>query len=74
MKQQHEAGKIFSGPTPDHKLGNYVIRAVSRQEAEKIAARSIHGGGFSAFDLIEWEVHQFMGMGPFTAAELRVHK
>ena len=39
MKQQHEAGRIlFSGPTPDRTLGIYVIRANSRQEAEKIAS------------------------------------
>ena len=76
MKQQHKAGKIlFSGPTLDRKLGIYVIRATSRQEAEKIAASDPYTeAGFSAFDLIEWEVHQIMGVGPFTAAELRGHK
>jgi uncharacterized protein YciI len=36
MKQQHEAGKIlFSGPTPDRKLGIYVIRAGSRKKRRK---------------------------------------
>ena len=40
MKQQHESGKIlFSGPTTDRKYGVYVIRAGSKDEAEKIAAR-----------------------------------
>ncbi len=39
MKKQHESGRIlFSGPTPDRKLGIYVIRAESRAEAERIAA------------------------------------
>ena len=53
MKQQHEAGKIlFSGPTPDRKLGIYVIRAGSRQEAEQIASGDPYtAAGFTAFRL-----------------------
>jgi uncharacterized protein YciI len=76
MKQQHDVGNIlFSGPTPDRKLGVYVIRAGSRQEAENIAASDPYtAAGFCAFDLIEWEVHQILGIGPFTPAELRAHK
>lgn len=76
MKQQHEAGKIlFSGPTPDRKLGIYVIRAGSREEAETVAAGDPYtAAGFSTFDLIEWEVHQIMGAGRFTAAELQARK
>ena len=27
-------------------------------------------GGDGTFDLIEWQVHQIMGVGPFSAAEL----
>ena len=72
MKQQHETGRIlFSGPTPDRKLGIYVIRAGSRDEAERIAGDPYTRAGFCAFDLIEWEVHQVLGAGPFTAGELR---
>jgi hypothetical protein len=53
----------------------YVIRAGSRQEAEKIAASDPYtAAGFTAFDLIEWDVHQIMGAGPFTAAGLQGHK
>jgi uncharacterized protein YciI len=76
MKQQHEAGRIlFSGPTPDRKLGMYVIRASSREEAERIAASDPYTeAGFCTFDLIEWEVHQVLGVGPFTAAELQAHR
>jgi uncharacterized protein YciI len=76
MRQQHETGKIlFSGPTPDRKLGIYVIRAGSRQEAEQIASGDPYTvAGFTAFDLIEWEVHQIMGAGPFTAAGLQAQK
>jgi uncharacterized protein YciI len=76
MKAQHEAGKIlFSGPTTDRKYGVSVIRASTKDEAEKIAATDPYtAAGFCAFDLLEWEVHQIMGAGPFTAAEMRAHR
>ena len=76
MKQQHEAGKIlFSGPTTDRKVGIYVIRADSKQEADKIAASDPYtAAGFSAVELLEWEVHQIMGAGPFSTAEMKAHK
>ena len=73
MKKQHVAGKIlFSGPTKDRQFGIYVIRADSKSEAEKIAASDPYtAAGFTAFDLYEWEVHQIMGAGNFTAAGLQ---
>ena len=76
MKQQHERGTIlFSGPTTDRKYGIYVIRAANRTEAEEIAAGDPYtAAGFAAFELLEWEVHQIMGVGPFTAAEMRAHR
>ena len=76
MKQQHETGKIlFSGPTTDRKLGIYVIKAATKDEAEGVAASDPYtAAGYCAFDLFEWEIHQIMGVGPFTAAELRAHR
>ncbi len=76
MKRQHESGAIlFSGPTSDRKYGVYVIRANSKAEAEKIAASDPYtAAGLSTFDLLEWEVHQIMGAGPFTSAEMRGHR
>jgi uncharacterized protein YciI len=76
MKQQHESGKIlFSGPTTDRKYGVYVIRAESRNEAAQIADGDPYtAAGFTDFELLEWEVHQIMGVGPFTAAEMRAHR
>jgi hypothetical protein len=39
---------------------------------ESIAASDPYtAAGFCAFELLEWEVHQIMGAGPFTAAEMR---
>jgi uncharacterized protein YciI len=76
IKRQHESGKILcSGPTTDRKYGVYVILAASKSEAENIAATDPYtAAGFSTFELLEWEVHQIMGCGPFTAAEMRAHK
>jgi uncharacterized protein YciI len=76
MKQQHEAGRIIlSGPTPDRQIGMYLIRADSRADAERIAASDPYtAAGCCTFDLIQWEIHQIMGIGPFTAAELSAHR
>jgi uncharacterized protein YciI len=75
MKQQHDGGRIlFSGPTTDRKFGIYVIKAGSRPDAEQIAASDPYtAAGLCAFDLYEWEVHQIMGVGAFSAGELRAH-
>ncbi len=75
MKRQHDTGKIlFSGPTTDRKYGIYVIRADSKDEAARIAASDPYtAAGFCSFELLEWEVHQIMGAGNFTAAGLE-HK
>ena len=71
MRQQHENGSItVSGPTPDRQLGIYLIRAASRAEAEQIAAADpFTTAGHCTYELIEWEIHQILGAGPFTAAE-----
>jgi uncharacterized protein YciI len=76
IKEQHEAGTIvISGPTPDRRLGIYLIRAASRERAEQIAAADpFTAAGFCAFELIEWEVHQILGAGPFTAAEQQARR
>ncbi len=76
MKQQHEAGRIvLSGPTPDRKLGMYLVRADSRAAAERLAASDPYtAAGCCTFELIQWEIHQIMGVGPFTAAELNAHR
>jgi uncharacterized protein YciI len=72
MKRQHDEGKIIlSGPSPDRSLGIYLIKAANREEAEAIASSDPYTvAGETAFDLIEWEVHQVLGVGPFTAAGL----
>ena len=73
MRAQHEAGTIlFSGPSRDRAYGIYVVRAASRAAAEAVAAGDpFTAAGYTAFEIIEWEVHQVLGAGPFTAAALR---
>ena len=77
MKQQHDAGKIYlSGPskeqdpaTDSRKYGIYLIRAASREEADAIAASDPYtAAGDCTYELIEWDIHQILGVGPFTAA------
>ena len=72
MKHQHDSGTIvMSGPTPDRQYGQYLVRASNRQAAEEVAASDpFTVAGCTAFEIIEWEVHQIMGIGPFTAAGL----
>jgi len=72
MQQQHNSGRILlSGPSPDRSLGIYLIRADSKADAEKIAGSDPYTvAGETTFDLIEWEIHQALGIGPFTAGGL----
>jgi uncharacterized protein YciI len=72
MKEQHAAGNVLlSGPTPDLQMGLYLIRAPSRADADRIAASDPYTVvGDSSYELIQWNIRQIMGVGPFTAAEL----
>jgi len=76
MQQQHHDGTILmSGPSTDRAYGIYLIRADSREEAERIASSDPYTvAGETTFELIEWEVHQVLGIGPFTAAGLRADR
>jgi uncharacterized protein YciI len=66
MKEQHESGKIlFSGPTADRQLGVYVIRAVSKEEAHKIAQGDPYtAAGFCTFDLLNGKSTKSWASGP----------
>ena len=72
MKRMHEEGTIIvSGPSADRKYGMYLNRASSKAEAEKIASGDpFTVAGHTGFELIEWEIHQIMGIGAFSAAGL----
>jgi uncharacterized protein YciI len=72
MRRQHESGTIlFSGPTPDIRTGIYVIRARSLDEARGIAGGDpFTAAGHTTFEMLEWDVRQVLGAGPFSVAEL----
>lgn len=72
MRRQHEAGIVlFSGPAPKRGLGIYVIRAASEEEATEVASSDpFTADGQCEFDLIEWDVRQVLGAGPFTVADI----
>lgn len=74
MRSQHEQGRIvLSGPgvVDGERLGMYLIRAASRAEAESIASGDPYTvAGHTRFELIEWEIHQILGIGPFSTAAL----
>jgi uncharacterized protein YciI len=70
MRDRHAQGSILlSGPSADRELGIYLIRAETRAAAEEIAASDpFTASGHCAFDMIEWEIHQVLGVGPFSSA------
>ena len=74
MKTQHDRGAIYlSGPatTAEGRVGMYLIRANGRADAERVAAADpFTAAGDCTFELIEWEIHQMLGIGPFTSAGL----
>ncbi len=73
MREQHLVGAIlFSGPSPGRKLGIYVIRADTEAAAAAIAsADPLTVAGDCAYELIDWDVRQMLGAGPFTQADIK---
>ena len=74
MKTQHEAGSILmSGPASgaEGRMGVYIIRSESMEAARAIASRDpVTECGNATFELLEWHVHQIMGIGEFSLAGL----
>ena len=69
IKSQHERGTvIMSGPSRDRSVSLYVIKTDSLESAEQVAAADpFTAGGECRFELIEWDVHQILGIGSFVA-------
>ena len=78
MKSQHEAGNVlFSGPTVDRSVGIYVITAASAEQAHSVAdADPFHANRLRNYEMLEWEIHQILGAGPFSREEMefRAHR
>jgi len=73
MRAQHGHGTIvMSGPARDRSTGLYVVRAHSRDDAARVAAEDPLAAHRQArIEIIEWEVHQIQGTGPFDVESLR---
>lgn len=71
-KLHHDNGKVvMSGPSSDMSLGIFLLRANSREMAEDFAKHEpFISKGLRTYELIEWEVHQIMGIGPFILKEM----
>ena len=72
MKGQHEAGNVLlSGPTVDRSMGIYVINAGSSGEARRLADTDpFHANSLRSYEMLDWEVHQILGAGPFSSEEM----
>lgn len=67
MREQQLAGRVLiAGPSPDRGLGIIVIGHMSREAVEDLLTdEPLIAGGFRNYEVIEWEVHQLLGIGGF---------
>lgn len=62
----------MSGPSPEKKLGIYIIKAETEKQAAEIAsADPFTVAGDARYELIDWDVRQVLGVGPFTEADIK---
>jgi uncharacterized protein YciI len=68
LHAMHDQGVIvMSGPSTDLSLGIYVMRAKDAAEATRLAgADPLLRTAGSALELIEWQLHQILGIGAFS--------
>lgn len=73
LKEHHQSGDlILTGPVTDGSAGIWVLRANSKDDAQKLLdAHPWHANGLRKYEMYEWAVHQFMGMGPFSPEALQ---
>jgi uncharacterized protein YciI len=72
LKDRHDEGSIImSGPGTQPGLGIYIMRASGIAEATRIvhADPLLQSPGATA-EVIEWQLHQIMGIGAFDAGVL----
>lgn len=74
-RRQHGAGRLlFSGPSADMELGIMAFgEAAGDTETvrELCASEPFVAAGHRSVELVAWDVHQALGLGPFTVEELR---
>ena len=74
LRVQHGSGAILiSGPRADHTTSLYVLRAPSREAAAALVAEDpLTPGPGASTEIIEWEVHQMLGLGGFDRETLEL--
>jgi uncharacterized protein YciI len=67
LHAEHERGVVLiSGPDPEHTRSLLVVRAPSSEAAEAIVRGDpLDHDGRATLDIIEWHVHQLLGIGSF---------
>jgi uncharacterized protein YciI len=70
VQRAHENGSVvMSGPSADRRGAIYVVRSGSLEEAQALMdADPFSSAGCTSVELIEWEVHQLLGVGTFSEA------
>ncbi|MBV8346019.1 MAG: hypothetical protein JOZ49_00330 [Mycolicibacterium sp.] len=70
MRAQHERGTVLiSGPSSDGTVGIYVLHVASREDAAALAASDpLAQDDRVRVEIIEWNVHQILGIGSFDPA------
>jgi uncharacterized protein YciI len=72
MRAQHESGTVvISGPSSDGATGIYVMRVSSHEDAAALAATDPLAGDGVRLDIIDWDVHQMLGIGSFEPPSVR---
>jgi uncharacterized protein YciI len=72
MRRQHERGTaLISGPSSDGATGIYVLRVSSHEDAVALAATDPLAGDGVQVEVIEWDVHQILGIGSFAPPSVR---
>lgn len=72
MRTQHERGTVLiSGPSSDGATGIYVLRVSSHEDAAALAATDPLAGDGVRVEVIDWNVHQILGIGSFDPPGVR---
>ena len=72
MRRQHERGTaLISGPSSDGATGIYVLHVSSHEDAVALAATDPLAGDGVQVEVIEWDVHQILGIGSFAPPSVR---
>ena len=72
QRRMHESGRVlFSGPSGDRTMGIILVRASSLEDAHDLLdTEPFHARGLRTYEVIEWDVHQGLGLGGFSGESL----